>query len=146
MTHSRISSEQVAEAMLGEWKRGLLTFWVLSLILIRQMYGLEIAREIEKSTQGRLRLGASTIYQLLRRLERKGLAKSSWQRSTKGPPRAYYQITRAGREVVHRFVDEVLSPNSPIALALNNLMPRVFERLNSNEKFTANKDEMKHKN
>jgi DNA-binding PadR family transcriptional regulator len=43
------------------------------LLLIRPMYGLEIKKEIETSTQGKMKLGASTIYQLLRRLEKRSL-------------------------------------------------------------------------
>ncbi len=80
----------VVEQMLGEWKRGMLTFWALGLLLVRPMYGLEIKKEIETSTQGKMKLGASTIYQLLRRLEKRGLVASHWQSTNQGPPRPYY--------------------------------------------------------
>jgi PadR family transcriptional regulator len=111
----------VVEQMLGEWKRGMLTFWTLGLLLIRPMYGLEIKKEIETSTQGKMKLGTSTIYQLLRRLEKRGLVASRWEATTQGPPRAYYEATEAGKAVVQRYVEEVLSPGSPIASALGEL-------------------------
>jgi len=120
---------KVIENMLDEWKRSMLTFWTLSLVLIQPNYGLEIKKEIETSTQGKMKLGVSTIYQLLRRLENRGLVESFWEHTTQGPPRAYYRITSSGREVVRRYVSDVLSPSIPIASALNQLMPLVFQHL-----------------
>jgi PadR family transcriptional regulator PadR len=117
----------VVEQMLGEWKRGMLTFWTLGLLLIRPMYGLEIKKEIETSTQGKMKLGASTIYQLLRRLEKRGLVTSRWEATSHGPPRAYYEASEAGKAVVKRYVDEVLSPGSPIASALGELTGRLMQ-------------------
>ncbi len=115
-------TDAAVDGMLAEWKRGMLSFWALGLIIQRPMYGLAISKAIEASTQGRLSLGPSTIYQLLRRMEVRGLLTSRWERSTQGPPRAYYRPTAAGREVVRRFTDEVLRPDSPIAGALGELM------------------------
>ncbi len=122
MPQPRAPINQAIEGMLAEWKRGMLSFWALGLILQRPMYGLEISKAIEVSTQGRLKLGPSTIYQLLRRMEKRGLLTSRWERSRQGPPRAYYRATAAGREVVRRFTDEVLMPGSPISGALGELM------------------------
>ena len=124
-----LTTEKVIDNMLGEWKRSMLTFWTLSLVLIQPRYGLEIKNEIETSTQGKMKLGVSTIYQLLRRLETRGLVESYWEHTTQGPPRAYYRITSAGQEVIHKYVEEVFMPNSPIASALGQLMPRVFQKL-----------------
>ncbi len=117
------------EQMLAEWKRGMLTFWVLGLLLTRPMYGLEIKKEIETSTQGKMKLGVSTMYQLLRRLEKRGLVTSRWESTTQGPPRAYYEATEAGKGVVQRYVAEVLSPGSPIASALGMLTGQLMQKL-----------------
>jgi len=114
------------EDMLNEWKRGMLTFWALGLLVVRPMYGLEIRKEIESSSQGKIALGVSTIYQLLRRLERRGMVSSRWEKSPQGPPRAYYEITTAGRAVVLRYIQEVLSPQSPIPAALGKLIQAVL--------------------
>ncbi len=114
------------EGMLNEWKRGMLTFWALGLLSVRPMYGLEIRKEIESSSQGKMTLGVSTIYQLLRRLEGRGMVISRWENSPQGPPRAYYEITPAGRAVVLRYIQEVLSPQSPIPAALGQLIQAVL--------------------
>lgn len=96
---------------------------------------------IGKQTQGRTRpigitvvawlmkLGTSTIYQLLRRLESKSLVASRWEKTTQGPPRAYYEITPAGREVIYRFIREILSPNSPISTALGKLTAQLYQQM-----------------
>ena len=122
-------TEKAIESMLSEWKRSMLTFWTLGLLLTRPMYGLEIRKEIETSTQGKIRLGSSTIYQLLRRLEKHGLVVSRWESTTQGPPRAYYEVTQAGIEVIFRFSTDILSPSSPIATALGSLTAQIFQKL-----------------
>jgi PadR family transcriptional regulator PadR len=121
----RITDSDPIEGMLDEWKRGMLTFWALSLVCLRPMYGLEIKKEIETSSLDRLRLGASTIYQLMRRLEERGLVVSRWQSTTQGPPRAYYDATPEGHTLVGRYIEEVLSPSSPIPAALGALMAQL---------------------
>lgn len=118
---------EVVKQMLEEWKRGMLTFWTLGLISIRSMYGLEIKKEIETSSDGRMKLGASTIYQLLRRLEKRGLVKSRWEATVYGPPRAYYEATDPGKAVVKYYIEEVLSPGSPIASALGKLTAQLMQ-------------------
>lgn len=120
--------DRMVESMLEEWKRSTLTFWVLGLLLDRPMYGLEIKKEIEASTQGKMKLGASTIYQLLRRLERRGLLTCRWEPAEKGPPRAYYDLTPTGRALVFRYASEILSPDSPIASALAKLTENICQR------------------
>lgn len=115
------------ESMLNEWKRGMLTFWALGLLVVRPMYGLEIRKEIENSSRGKITLGVSTIYQLLRRLEGRRMVSSRWEKSPQGPPRAYYEITPMGHAVVLRFIQEVLSPQSPIPAALGELLRAILE-------------------
>ncbi len=125
MAKKRSGNEEAVDHMLAEWKRGMLTFWTLGLLILRRMYGLEIRREIEQSSEGKIRMGVSTIYLLLRRLERRGMVTSRWEKSPAGPPRAYYAVTLAGREIVHRFIQEVLSPVSPIPNALGRLIGQI---------------------
>ncbi len=119
-------SNDLVEGMLNEWKRGMLTFWALGLLVVRPMYGLEIRKEIETSSEGKIALGVSTIYQLLRRLEGRGMVASRWEKSPQGPPRAYYEITSSGHAVVLRYIQEVLSPQSPIPAALGKLIQAVL--------------------
>ncbi len=124
------SDTDLATRMLDEWKRGMLTFWTLGLLILRPMYGLEIKKEIETSSQGKIVLAAGTIYQLLRRLEDRGLVVSRWEKSPQGPPRAYYEATPPGRQVVYRFIEEVLSLTSPIPTALGLLTQQLLMQQN----------------
>jgi DNA-binding PadR family transcriptional regulator len=126
MARKRATSGDIVERMLDEWKGGMLTFWVLGLLLQRPMYGLEIKKEIDESSQGKIHLGVSTIYQLLRRLEMRGMVTSRWEKNPQGPPRAYYEATTAGRTIVFRFIEEILSPLSPIPSALGRLMQQIL--------------------
>ncbi|MBU4313985.1 MAG: PadR family transcriptional regulator [Actinobacteria bacterium] len=126
--------DNIANHMLGEWKRAMLTYWTLSLLVLHSMYGLEIKKEIEESTERRLKLGISTIYQLLRRLEKKGLVKSRWEQTSMGPPRAYYEITETGKTILKIYVSEVLSPGSPIYNAIGKLTEKMILKLNEVKK------------
>jgi len=137
MARKRATAGDVVDRMLDEWKGGMLTFWTLGLLILRPMYGLEIKKEIEQSSQGKIKLGPSTIYPLLRRLENRGMVTRRWEKSLHGPPRAYYEATPAGRRIVYRFIEEVLSPSSPIPNALGRLTQHVLaqsiERRNEHE-------------
>ena len=113
MHNEAIQIEDMVEGMLQEWKRSMLTFWTLGLLINRPMYGLEIANEIESSTKGALTVRSSTIYQMMSRLGKRGLVTSYQEKTTIGPPRTYYQLTDAGRQVLKRYIDEVLSPGRP---------------------------------
>lgn len=126
MARKRATAGDVVDRMLDEWKGGMLTFWVLGLLLLRPMYGLEIKKEIEESSAGKIRLGPSTIYQILRRLETRGMLTSRWEKSRQGPPRAYYEATPAGQRIVRRFIDEILSPASPLPNALGRLTQQIL--------------------
>jgi DNA-binding PadR family transcriptional regulator len=54
------------------------------------------------------------------------MVSSRWEKSPQGPPRAYYEITPSGRNVVLRYIQEVLSPQSPIPTALGRLIQAVL--------------------
>ncbi len=72
----------------------------LSAILDQDMYGLQIVKTIEES-KSKLSLG--TLYNVLRRLEKKGLVESYWSEETDergGNRRRYYKITGSGKEAV----------------------------------------------
>ncbi len=84
---------------LDKWKsqivRGTLEYCIL-LMLDKEYYGYEILQELSKypiitSTE-------STVYPLLRRLQKENYLQSTWQESTEGlPPRKYYSLTPDGK-------------------------------------------------
>ena len=64
------------------------------------MYGYQIAKRLEHSGQGVLAGKQSALYPVLRNLEAAGLLDSHVEPSMAGPPRRYYRITHAGRDVL----------------------------------------------
>lgn len=127
MNSQKTGAQAIVERMYAEWKRGMLTYWVLGWLLLQPMYGLEIQKKIDSSSQGRLAVRPSTIYQLLRRLETRGLVTSRWEQTPVGPPRAYYATTPTGREVLRIFIGEVFSPGSPVAGAMGEITSKLFQ-------------------
>jgi len=133
MTTKKSDTQFIVERMYAEWKRGMLTYWVLGWLLMQPMYGLEIQKKIDSSTQGKMTVRPSTIYQLLRRLEQRGLVACYWQQTPIGPPRAYYETTPAGRLVLKIYIDEVFSPGSPIASAMGEITAKLFQYFTQSE-------------
>jgi PadR family transcriptional regulator, regulatory protein PadR len=86
------------------------------------MYGYQIAKRLEQTGDGVLAGKQSALYPVLRNLEGAGLLGSHVEPSIAGPPRRYYRITAAGREVLASWiqawratrdsVDSVLPPSS----------------------------------
>lgn len=94
---------------IDEWKsqlkRGILEYCILLLIRSRSYYGYEIISEI--SQWGIISAKESTVYPLLRRLQKEDYLKSIWQDSVEGlPPRKYYALTEKGREYLELMADE----------------------------------------
>lgn len=85
---------------LDKWKsqivRGTLEYCILLMLDKKVYYGHEILQELSKypiitSTE-------STVYPLLRRLQKENYLQSTWQESTEGlPPRKYYSLTPDGK-------------------------------------------------
>ncbi len=70
------------------------TFWVL-LCLYTPKHGYAVMQEIEEKTEGRLLLGAGTLYGALTALEKKGWIKPHGEQ---GGRKKEYLITAEGRE------------------------------------------------
>ena len=85
---------------LDKWKsqivRGTLEYCILLMLDKKVYYGYEILQELSKypiitSTE-------STVYPLLRRLQKENYLQSTWQESTEGlPARKYYSLTPDGK-------------------------------------------------
>ena len=79
--------------------RGVVEPLLLFIIGELPIHGYEIARELERRSEGYFSLTASTLYSALRRLERRGLVSSSWRQITK-QKRRYYELTEKGRQIL----------------------------------------------
>jgi len=92
---------------------------ILTLLGEQPMYGYQIAKEVERRSDGALRFRQGLLYPALHQLEREGLVESEWQSSPDGPRRKYYQLTPKGRreaailrrrwEAFSRVVNQVLA-------------------------------------
>ena len=86
---------------LTELSRGVVEHCVLALIRDEESYAFDIVRVLGERG---LMTSEGTIYPLLARLRRDGLAATTWRESDAGPPRRYYRITDEGRRVLAAFV------------------------------------------
>lgn len=99
---------------------------ILSLVAERPRHGYEIEQIIrQRGMREWADLGFSSIYYLLGRLERRGLAHSARLLSPEGPIRRVYRCTPSGasalRQAVVRALTQPEPGDSPVQLALANL-------------------------
>lgn len=85
----------------SKWKsqiaRGTLEYCVLLLLSKKTYYGYELLQQLNKYPM--LASSESTVYPLLRRLEKENYLKSSWKDIQLGlPPRKYYTLTDHGKQ------------------------------------------------
>jgi len=84
-----------------ELRRGTLTLAVLSQLKIPQ-YGYSLVQRLEEAG---VTIEQSTLYPLLRRLEKQELLTSSWD-TTESRPRKYYVINEYGSELYEQLKNE----------------------------------------
>ena len=100
---------------------------ILSLIVEKSRHGYEIEQVIEeREMRNWTEVGFSSIYYVLKKLEKKGFVEGQIEKPIgKGPARKVYHITTAGLEGYHKATMEALSnpipPYSAFLLGLSNL-------------------------
>lgn len=72
--------------------------FVLKSLCEKDGYGYDILSYIYEKTQGHYEMKQSSIYSVLKRLEKQGFIKSYLGEESKGGPRRYYSLTALGRE------------------------------------------------
>jgi PadR family transcriptional regulator, regulatory protein PadR len=78
-------------------RKGLVEFVLLSLLAAERLYPPEL---VARSAKLGLGLPAGTIYPVLSRLRKEGLLEVHVEEAPAGPPRKYYRINAAGRELL----------------------------------------------
>lgn len=73
---------------------------VLSDFAEGEKYGYQVAKELERRSEGFFCLKEGTLYPILHRLERQGLLAARWQTMPNGSERRYYSLTPKGRGVL----------------------------------------------
>lgn len=92
---------KLLSSLITELRRGTLTLAVLSQLRTPQ-YGYSLVQLLEKSG---VSIDQSTLYPLLRRLEKQELVESSWD-TTESRPRKYYILSEYGIEVLEQLKEE----------------------------------------
>ena len=90
-------------SLMTELRRGTLTLAVLSQ-LQKPQYGYSLVRSLEEAG---ITIEQSTLYPLLRRLEKQQLVTSYWD-TTESRPRKYYSLSSLGMEVYQQLKEEWL--------------------------------------
>ncbi len=106
----------------GDILKGNTLTLILTLLEQQAMYGFQIAKEVERRSEGAFRFREGLLYPALHQLAKEGLVESEWRASNQGPRRKYYQLTRKGRREAARLrerwalfskaVNQVLSGDS----------------------------------
>lgn len=94
---------QLLNSFITELRRGTLTLAVLSQLETPQ-YGYSLVQLLENSG---ISIDQSTLYPLLRRLEKQGLVTSSWN-TADNRPRKYYVLSEYGTEIFFHLKKEWL--------------------------------------
>ena len=85
---------------LDEAKKGSAELVILAVVERESHHGYEIAKLIERRTDGRLRFTLASLYSTLYRLEERGWLKGRWVEKAGQRRRCYYRITESGRKVL----------------------------------------------
>ena len=81
-------------------RKGMLEFCILNAIRDTSLYGYDIVRTL-RGIDG-LIISEGTIYPILSRLKREELVKTTIKESNEGPPRKYYELTKAGEKMLDK--------------------------------------------
>ncbi len=79
-------------------RKGALELAVLNALNGDRLYGYDIVRILRRH-EG-LMIGDGTVYPILSRLKADGLVLATIEDSPDGPPRKYYELTRAGKDAL----------------------------------------------
>ncbi len=85
-----------------ELNAGLVSLVLLSILdqAGEDLYGYQIAKRLQHIAEGSSPVKQGALYPVLRQLSANGLLASRIVPSYSGPPRRYYQITAAGRQLL----------------------------------------------
>ena len=116
MKHSVQQNPESSEKWEVQLRKGSLELAILASLWEGRLYGLEILRHLETSSD--LIVVEGTAYPLLNRLRALGLVETEWVESDSGHPRKYYRLTVAGRQRAM----EMSSIWARFSASMNNLL------------------------
>ena len=116
----------IVENTQTQMRKGILEYCILSIISRGEIYASDIIAELKKA---RLLVVEGTLYPLLTRLKNNGLLSYQWIESTSGPPRKYYVLSAAGKEVLNHFQVKTVVPGLARTISfciLSHVFAQVF--------------------
>lgn len=102
MTRHRL--EDLLSTWEGNYKKGLLTFWLLLVLHEREAYAFEMSNLVTGLSRETITADEKSIYRALNRFEDLGIVVSRWEESDIGPKRRYYRLTEKGDELLQLFI------------------------------------------
>lgn len=121
-------TEETLDTLMEQWeqnyRKGLLSFWMLLVISERPMYAYEMKEEIESLSNGALSADENSIYRALRRFAKGGLVDSEKRPSEIGPDRRYFMLTPLGEELLSKFVKRniLIYQSKKVTQTINHLL------------------------
>ncbi len=115
------------EDLLGIWeqnyKKGLLSFWMLMAIAEKPIYAYEMRDRVIKISADSIHADENSIYRALRRFAQNGLVKSTLKTSKKGPKRRYFKLSSKGEKLLASFIERNISifNDEKVQLAINKI-------------------------
>lgn len=88
-------------APLAQLRKGVVEYCVLATLARSPSYGLAIAEDMRRFNL--LISSEGTLYPLLSRMRKQGWVISTWQESSSGPMRRYYELTPEGSAALAEF-------------------------------------------
>jgi PadR family transcriptional regulator PadR len=98
-------SDEDRDRRITQLRKGILELAVMGVLYHERHYGYSLVRALTET--GSISLKEGTIYPILARLDRDGLVRSEWVESDQGPPRKYYALTSAGRQLFDELSKEL---------------------------------------
>jgi transcriptional regulator len=84
----------------NEFRKGSAEIMLLSLLEERDRHGYELARLIDRRSDGELTLHVASLYPILYRLERRGLIQGRWVEKSGERRRRFYRLTTDGAKAL----------------------------------------------
>jgi PadR family transcriptional regulator PadR len=73
---------------------------ILAILEAGPSYGYALVKELDKRSEGILKLGEGTIYPVLYRMEEKKIVSARWRLAENGRERKYYRLNAKGRKAL----------------------------------------------
>lgn len=80
-----------------QMRKGILDYCILAILNDGEAYSTDVIQQLKDA---KMIVVEGTVYPLLTRLKNAGVLQYKWEESTSGPPRKYYTLTPAGKEIL----------------------------------------------